>query len=128
MAGLVPFIGPRSDLVIAETQIKQDSRRYYGYPYPTDREPDAPLLQVPDRPRRGVEAKGAPACQDHRVDLLDQGGRAEQVGLSCAWSRAPDVYASYCARLAKDYGAARPRHVIGIVTNPDTGNTGEASR
>ena len=59
------------------------------------------------------------------MDLQDQIGGAQEIGLPGPRGRAPDIHTPHGAGLAQDDGAACRRLHVGVVADPNTGDAGE---
>ena len=70
--GPIAAVGGRSDPRIADAKVEEDRGRHDRHARHADVEPDVVLLEPAYDAGRGVEAEGAAAGQDDRVDFLDR--------------------------------------------------------
>ena len=70
--GAIAAVGGRSDPRIADAQVEQDRGGHDRHTRHADVEADVVLLEPADDAGRGVEAEGAAAGEDDRVDFLDR--------------------------------------------------------
>ncbi len=122
-----PRIGRRlaPSLVAAIQQIEQDRRRHQGNARRADGKPD-PARREPSHRRRGrLQPEGGAAAQHHRVDLRNQAGGIERVGLARPRRAAADIDRRHRRGLGQHDRHPGPHLSIFGIADADAGDVGD---
>ena len=122
----VAGIGVGNRQRVADAEVEEDRGGDDRHRPNAGREPDPALGEAAHDAVGGREPEGRATGEADRVDPLDEGGRAEEIGLARARRRASHVDARDRTRVRRedDRAAGQPGR-IGPVTDPQAGNVAQ---